>query len=293
MINELTTTHQQQTKMNINLLNDDSLILIFKRLHLQELLRHRGVCARWQLIIEQLCAGRRSLKLFSAFSNVYQYANDLVNFCREDAEHLKLHLPGDGEDDDLQLALRSPETGRLLGELFPNVTCLVVHLNADSFVHLPALLHSLSPKLTRLSVFGEISGEFAAQQQLAIALCRLQGLRHLELLKEPNYSSNRALVFCSPQFAPIISRLETFALSGFQCDIVQLLGETAGLAQLTLDRLPLEPLQQLLAVNGGNLASSLTHLSVDDLGLDSLVVICESFSNLESLEVGLDDVRLL
>ncbi|KAH9408364.1 hypothetical protein TYRP_012037 [Tyrophagus putrescentiae] len=256
-------------KMNVNQLNDDSLLLIFKKLPIQELLRHRLVCARWQLLIEQLCAGRRSLKLFSGFQNVYQYANDLVNFCLEDAEHLKLR-PAPPEDDDLLLALE-PAVGRLIGDLFTNVDRLVVHLNADSAVHLPSLLQCLSSRL-----------------QLLLALSTLRQLQHLELFSEPNYSTNQALVL-SHQFGPIVSKLESFAVSGFQADVVALLGEAGRLKRLTLDRLPLPALQQLLEVNNRRLESTLTHLSVDDLQLDSLQFICEHFASLESLEIGLDD----
>ncbi len=278
--------------MNVNQLNDDSLLLIFKKLPIQELLRHRLVCSRWQLLIEQLCAGRRSLKLFSGFQNVYQYANDLVNFCLEDAEHLKLQ-PAPPEDDDLLLALE-PAVGRLIGDLFTNVDRLVVHLNADSAVHLPSLLQCLSSRLVRLSIFGEVfaAGEFAAQQQLLLALSTLRQLQHLELFSEPNYSTNQALVL-SHQFGPIVSKLESFAVSGFQADVVALLGEAGRLKRLTLDRLPLPALQQLLEVNNRRLESTLTHLSVDDLQLDSLQFICEHFASLESLEIGLDDVSFV
>lgn len=274
--------------MDVTQLDDDSLILIFKQFTTQELISLRAVCGRWQIIIEGICAGKQSLKLFSSPANVYQYCNDLMSLCQEEAEHLKLrNVP---LDDDLVLSMEAPAVARILGSLFSTVSQLVVHLNGESAFNLPTLLQSL-PALTRLSIFGEIPGDFVYQQQLCLAISSLAQLKHLELFKESEYSK-----ILSPalnlQIPAVLCQLESFSLIGFDTDIVQILGQLGGdLKKLMLDRLPLHQLERLFQTPPA-FAKTLINFTVDDLDEGSLAFICDNFPSLEALEIGLDDVSI-
>lgn len=85
--------------MNINHLPDDDLRYILRHFPLQTLLQLRLVCSHWQEVIEEICAAKRSLKIFASIGNVVTYVRSLTDFNLQG--EVAFALKDVGADDDL------------------------------------------------------------------------------------------------------------------------------------------------------------------------------------------------
>ena len=103
----LTSTSISTSAMNINDLPDDDLRCILLHFSLQQLLTLRLVCRNWQAVIEEICAAKRSLKIFASIGNVVTYVRCLADFHL--TEEAAFRLRNIGADDDLLETVQLPK----------------------------------------------------------------------------------------------------------------------------------------------------------------------------------------
>src|SRR5690606_2069624 len=104
----------------INFLPDDCLRLILEQCTLQQLLRLRGVCARWRALIQSMIRNRRSLRVFESVKDIDEYLAMRYYFL----DNRSLRRGSNFAQGDNVLILGSSGGGAILHQLatlFPNL----------------------------------------------------------------------------------------------------------------------------------------------------------------------------
>ena len=131
---------------HINTLDDDSLRLIFAQIPLQQYPVLVSVCFRWSSVALQICAGKRSLKLFYNREHAINYwALAHGSNLQKDSNFRVDQNVIIYDQLDSCLELQIPD----LSIMFPNIEKLVCHMPQDQLF----LLLSNWPNLTFLCLF--------------------------------------------------------------------------------------------------------------------------------------------
>lgn len=298
-MSNILTQHKQQQQPNINQsLSDDCFRLIFAEFSLREQIHLRSVCIRWQVIIEQICRGKQTLKLFGSKEAVRQYLESVTNFKVPDMLPHSQPVTDVSSDTlvikpnlDLECACNA------LSGLFQNVRILVIYCPQLFKCHqMPDMLSSWTAKLSALIIFKPRVDPLTLEN-FWNAISHMRSLERLHLIQMYSLQIPRQTI------APILGSLKHFAIAHYLDDIYSVLvqlGPRIESLKLSCVSLNVEQLQLLIEQNP-NLIESLEMLT---LGLISphgnglsrvenlrevLQFICKKFVNLNFLDIVMTD----
>ncbi|KAI2795957.1 hypothetical protein BLOT_016230 [Blomia tropicalis] len=278
------TRNQSTTKMHLDDLDNDCLILVFNQFTLQQLISLRIVCRRWETVVALICRGRRSLHLFSSIEDGSLYRQFVKHY--DDETKFVIDIVGNGGnllilDNTID---RPEESSYILPKLFPNVRKLVCRCRVD----LVLLLQSW-PQLEYLCLYMLANGNGDDEREKLV----WTHINSLKCLKSFHLFMYRCGTIDD---MPVLGRLEQFSLSYYFGDIVSVLTKLGpGIRRLYLDYIPcnLDQLKQLIEIQP-RLADGLTHLTVVNIRSNQstiedrkqfLRLICMNFIHITHLDV--------
>lgn len=266
--------------MNFNDLNDDCIRVIFLEFTLAEQLRRlRGVCQRWNLLVGEKCATKRTLKLFDSLNSVYDFSWNVYSDRRE----ADLSLGSVGSDDDLIIKIRKPNDEHLvaqfLAQQFPSVRHLVICFATypNYYSHAPELLRAM-PHLTGLVLFGKFPYSSFEKNRIFSQINSLASLTVFE-----NFTNKPGKLW----LPNVLPNLEILSLASNFWDIADILSKTSveKLTKLNLENINYPQLQSLL-YRVPKFGQNITHLNLANLNLATLQLICRHFRAIRWFEIG-------
>ena len=264
---------------------NEVITMILKNYPLQQMMYFRLVCTRWKEVVDGICVGMKSLKLFTNKDGVQDFCENLVHLNLECTNAFQMKPLGQDDDlliddchfDKLPLFL-------LLPQHFPNIETLVLHLDyTDSLVDLPLFLEKWSGTLTTLVISGDNRmrdwDAFSTRMCHSIMLCTK--LKQLYLFCP--------LVLQIKCLSIVLQNLELIYLNTACATPVVMAKLGPSCKRVIIDDYYWDDmfereLQYSLASNY-SLTENLSHLNVSMIKNRFLKYYCSSFGSLQSLDV--------
>lgn len=218
--------------MSINgILNDDCLLLVFRRLPTTDQLLLRSVCSRWNTLLRYLISQQRSLALFASTDELTEFRRSILwRYTPTERIHFEneVFLIGDAKNFHLLTSDLLQSVAHLTVCMFSSKrrkrskSVLVMH----QFLNCWPSLKSLT--LSRVPVTSDNQKMSTFWRHLASLVC----LEQLHLYHVYDSSDHIA----HSQLCTLLPKLSSFSLTGYRGDLVPLLSSLSHkLQQLRLD----------------------------------------------------------